>query len=167
MRLDARSALLGAVAFSPAKALRVVRRLGSVLVWWALGVVVLGRLAWQWWEVQAWWLQALLIVAVLALALRVPLAKVGRRQLRRPEPPRALRDPIPGWLRQQVIERDDGICGICGFRVRPGQEHIDHVHPVHAGGTNDPSNLQTAHDSCNLRKGGMVGWTPPYRRESA
>ena len=166
MRIDGRSALLGAAVFSPVKAWRVARRLGGLLVWWALGVVVVGRLAWQWWQDQSWWLQALLIVAVLAFALRVPLMKVGRRQ-RRPEPPRPLRDPIPAWLRQQVIERDDGICGICGFRVRPGQEHIDHVHPVHAGGTNDAENLQTSHSECNLRKGGMVGWTPPYRRESA
>jgi hypothetical protein len=30
--------------------------------------------------------------------------------------------------------------------------HLDHITPVAAGGTNEPSNLQYVHEACNLRK---------------
>lgn len=72
------------------------------------------------------------------------------------------REPIPQWLRLQIAERDGWMCGICGFKIGPDELHIDHIHPVHAGGTNDPENLQATHGPCNLRKGGQVGWQRPY-----
>lgn len=133
-----------------------------------VALVVVVALFVRWWQQQPTWVHLLVVCAVAALLLRAPLMRRAHvaTSWRRPES-KPEREPIPPWLRREVIARDDGICGICGFRVKSGEEHIDHVHPVHAGGTNDPDNLQTAHSECNLRKGGMVGWVPPYRRESA
>jgi hypothetical protein len=65
--------------------------------------------------------------------------------------------PLPGWLRERVIERDAGVCGLCGDPIPEGDAiHIDHILPVAHGGTNTLSNLQTAHATCNLRKGARV-----------
>lgn len=49
---------------------------------------------------------------------------------------------------------------------RPGQAelHIDHVIPLHHGGTNDHTNLTIACGSCNSRKGYRADWTSPNRR---
>jgi 5-methylcytosine-specific restriction endonuclease McrA len=67
------------------------------------------------------------------------------------------RQPLPGWLRERVIERDAGVCGLCGDPIPEGDAiHIDHILPVAHGGTNTLSNLQTAHATCNLRKGARV-----------
>lgn len=63
---------------------------------------------------------------------------------------------LPGWMRQQVIERDGYICGLCGGDVEPMDVHIDHIWPVARGGGNSFDNLQVAHSSCNVRKGASV-----------
>ncbi len=200
MRLHGRSALLGAVLFSPMKALRVAQKLGKVLLWWLLGVVVLIRLAVQWWQDQPWWTQTLLIfAAVVAVGVWLMLTTfhrpqgsgrirewanrrenhwkwdrltpLGRAAVARGEidldgePVR--RKPMPQWLRQQIADRDDWTCGICLLPIAKVDDlHIDHIHPVHAGGTDDPDNLQSSHADCNMRKGGMVGWQPPYQRQA-
>jgi 5-methylcytosine-specific restriction endonuclease McrA len=54
-------------------------------------------------------------------------------------------------------------CGICGEEPRAGDPWvIDHVLPRAHGGSDEPSNLQAAHRSCNGRKGQSIGeeWTP-------
>lgn len=115
MRFDGRSAVLGAVAFSPMKAIRVVRKLGGVLVWWALGLIILVRLAWQWWHEQAWWLQALVLCALVALVIRV------LRRRRAPVRPVA-REPTQVLYR--YYEPDDLTHGqqcFCGKRRVPGE----------------------------------------------
>lgn len=43
-----------------------------------------------------------------------------------------------------------GDCAICGL---PGADTRDHITPLSAGGSNDPSNIQFVHRSCNSRKG--------------
>ena len=43
-----------------------------------------------------------------------------------------------------------GICHICGL---PGADTRDHVIPLNAGGSNDPSNIKPAHRACNSSKG--------------
>lgn len=40
-------------------------------------------------------------------------------------------------------------CHLCGG---PGADTLDHVVPLTAGGTNQPSNLRPAHRACNVRK---------------
>jgi 5-methylcytosine-specific restriction endonuclease McrA len=51
-----------------------------------------------------------------------------------------------------VLERDDGICGICGADVDPQAFEVDHVIPISRGGSHSYDNVQAAHGSCNRRK---------------
>lgn len=67
------------------------------------------------------------------------------------------REPIPDYLRDAVVKRDRGVCGICESLVGPGDAlHIDHIHPVALGGATVIGNLQVAHAACNLKKGAKV-----------
>lgn len=144
---------------------RLVTRLVALLARYTLaGVLLLAGLLVHWWQTHPGRVVLGVLVALFLITTWLSRRKLARYRVRRRVVP-GQREPIPGWLRQQIIDRDGGRCGICGFPCTdPARIHIDHIHPVHAGGTNDPDNLQTAHDDCNLRKGGMVGWQPPYRR---
>jgi hypothetical protein len=56
-------------------------------------------------------------------------------------------------VRQVIYARDGGICMICGNETH-GKYHIDHVHPIAAGGDEwDLDNLQLTCPECNLKKG--------------
>jgi 5-methylcytosine-specific restriction endonuclease McrA len=57
-------------------------------------------------------------------------------------------------LREQIMERDDYTCQICG-KYMPDQVglQIDHIIPVSKGGKTVPSNLQVLCSRCNGRKG--------------
>jgi hypothetical protein len=67
------------------------------------------------------------------------------------------RVPIPSKLRFEVLYRDNFTCQYCGAKgPQAGGTavlHIDHRMPVSAGGTNEPQNLVTACQDCNLGKG--------------
>lgn len=54
---------------------------------------------------------------------------------------------------QRVAERDGWICHLCGKAVRPGQESVDHLIPVSAGGQDAMINVALAHVVCNSRRG--------------
>jgi 5-methylcytosine-specific restriction endonuclease McrA len=58
--------------------------------------------------------------------------------------------------RQVVFERDGWVCGICGQGVDPLTASVDHIVPLAAGGTHEPSNVQTAHMACNRQKGASL-----------
>lgn len=51
-----------------------------------------------------------------------------------------------------VLERADGVCGICGGDVDPLDFHVDHIVPLSRGGEHSYSNTQPAHPFCNLSK---------------
>lgn len=51
-----------------------------------------------------------------------------------------------------VLERDDGVCGICGEDVDPTCFHVDHIVPLARGGEHSYANTQTAHPHCNMSK---------------
>lgn len=58
-----------------------------------------------------------------------------------------------------LMERHDGICGLCGLRVVPDaprwsalQPSVDHIIPVSRGGTDALSNLRLAHLFCNISR---------------
>lgn len=62
-----------------------------------------------------------------------------------------------GSLREAVLIRDRGICGICSLVVgRDDKLHFDHIFPVSRGGKTTLDNLQVAHARCNLSKGAKV-----------
>jgi hypothetical protein len=67
------------------------------------------------------------------------------------------RRAISKRLRFEVLHRADYTCQACGAKAADGAElHIDHIHPVSKGGTNDPTNLQALCRDCNLGKGARV-----------
>jgi 5-methylcytosine-specific restriction endonuclease McrA len=57
------------------------------------------------------------------------------------------------WVtrRRRIVERDGGICHICGG---PGADSADHVIPLSQGGTDDDDNLAAVHHKvpprCNI-----------------
>jgi|GEM_PF-3204281 len=53
-------------------------------------------------------------------------------------------------LREAVFTRDGYTCQYCGASGVP--LHCDHIIPLNRGGSNDPTNLTTACESCNMRK---------------
>jgi 5-methylcytosine-specific restriction endonuclease McrA len=55
-----------------------------------------------------------------------------------------------------VLERDDGICGICGHDVDPFDYDVDHIIPLSRGGMHAYSNVQVAHPWCNMSKGSKL-----------
>lgn len=60
-------------------------------------------------------------------------------------------------LRQQIKERDNYTCQICG-KYMPDEVglHIDHIVPVAKGGKTVPSNLQVLCSKCNSSKGAKL-----------
>jgi 5-methylcytosine-specific restriction endonuclease McrA len=56
--------------------------------------------------------------------------------------------------KREIFRRDEHSCQYCG--ARGGRLTIDHVVPRHRGGEHDWSNLVTACQACNLRKGGRT-----------
>jgi 5-methylcytosine-specific restriction endonuclease McrA len=69
-----------------------------------------------------------------------------------------------------IYERDGGRCYLCGQLVDRNfrfpdikSSTLDHVMPMSAGGSDDPSNLRLAHLGCNMDKGDRL----PYWWEKA
>lgn len=59
-----------------------------------------------------------------------------------------------------IAERDGWRCHLCGGKVpqrehrgRPLDPEIDHLVPVSAGGSDEPSNVALAHRKCNMSRG--------------
>jgi hypothetical protein len=56
-------------------------------------------------------------------------------------------------LRFEIFKRDDFACQYCGAQPPKVVLEVDHIHPVAAGGRNEPENLITACNKCNRGKG--------------
>jgi 5-methylcytosine-specific restriction endonuclease McrA len=57
-----------------------------------------------------------------------------------------------------AIKANATFCGICGEGPRTDDPWVvDHIVPRARGGSDDPTNLQAAHRSCNGRKGAGIG----------
>lgn len=54
--------------------------------------------------------------------------------------------------RFEVFKRDRFVCAYCGRTPPEALLHVDHIHPVALGGTDDLANLITACSTCNLGK---------------
>lgn len=63
------------------------------------------------------------------------------------------RGSLPYALRMAVHERDGGNCMYCRVPVELDGFHVDHIHPVSRGGSDDLINLGCACAPCNLSKG--------------
>jgi hypothetical protein len=66
------------------------------------------------------------------------------------------RTPLRNGLRFEVLQRDNFTCRYCGRKAPEVKLHIDHVHPISEGGTNDIDNLVTACQECNSGKRAKV-----------
>lgn len=74
--------------------------------------------------------------------------------MERPLPLRKLSGHAWEKLRRQVFDRDKGLCQPClkkKGRITAGRE-VDHIMPVHQGGTDDLANLQTICTDCHTDK---------------
>lgn len=60
---------------------------------------------------------------------------------------------VAKMLRFEVFKRDRFSCQYCGAHPPSVILHVDHIHPVSLGGTNEIDNLITACEPCNLGKG--------------
>lgn len=65
----------------------------------------------------------------------------------------AKRKAISKSVRFNIFKRDRFSCQYCGAHPPGVLLHVDHIHPVAEGGTNDDDNLITACEPCNLGKG--------------
>lgn len=62
------------------------------------------------------------------------------------------RKPISTRARFEIFKRDGFTCQYCGSTPPKAILHVDHIHPVKLGGNNDPDNLITSCDLCNMGK---------------
>lgn len=71
-------------------------------------------------------------------------------------------------IRFEVFKRDNFTCQYCGATPPDVILHIDHIHPVADGGTNDIDNLITACQPCNTGKGArLLSSAPKTLKEKA
>lgn len=63
------------------------------------------------------------------------------------------RKPLTKSVRFEVFKRDKFTCQYCGAKAPDVVLHVDHIHPVADGGTNDVLNLVTSCAGCNGGKG--------------
>lgn len=72
------------------------------------------------------------------------------------ETPPVKRLPLSAKTRFEVFKRDLFTCQYCGAHPPTAILHVDHIHPVAEGGTNDEDNLVTSCDRCNFGKGARL-----------
>lgn len=72
------------------------------------------------------------------------------------QPPKPKRKGLSKKVRFDVFKRDSFECQYCGAHPPSATLHVDHINPVANGGGNDPDNLVTACDKCNLGKGARL-----------
>jgi 5-methylcytosine-specific restriction endonuclease McrA len=63
-----------------------------------------------------------------------------------------MREAIHASTRFEILKRDNFTCQYCGAKAPEVVLHVDHIHPVADGGTNELLNLIAACQSCNLGK---------------
>lgn len=56
-------------------------------------------------------------------------------------------------LRVKLLEKQNGICPICGLVLHINDASFDHIKPKSKGGSNALVNIQVTHYVCNNRKG--------------
>lgn len=80
----------------------------------------------------------------------------------------------PAELRRRLLKcltKQNGICAICGHPIQDIRDAVlDHKEPRGMGGAfrdDSWSNIQAAHDRCNMAKGSIRNYQPPDRKLAA
>ena len=55
-------------------------------------------------------------------------------------------------IREQILNRDGGVCQVQAPGCTLHATHIDHIVPLQIGGTDEQSNLRAACAHCNLTR---------------
>lgn len=66
------------------------------------------------------------------------------------------REGLPTGLRFTILQRDKFECAYCGSRPGNDRLHVDHILPISKGGSDDPLNLISACDRCNVGKSDKI-----------
>mgnify|MGYP000644986806 FL=1 len=64
--------------------------------------------------------------------------------------------PTEHVTRDEIIERDDSTCYLCGKRCKDNEIHLDHITPIALGGPHTKDNLAVACAPCNHAKGARM-----------
>lgn len=67
-----------------------------------------------------------------------------------------VRKHVSAKKRQLTYEKYGGRCAYCGKEITDRWFQVDHIVPVHRGGTNDLANLNPACERCNHWKSGFL-----------
>ena len=59
-------------------------------------------------------------------------------------------------MKDRLYKKSNGICVWCKRPLEYDEAVLDHIFPLARGGTNDESNLQVLHLSCNQSKGASL-----------
>lgn len=122
-------------------------------------LILLGIMGWafeRWGEISGW-IIGICLGLIFLCAFVVNIASPRQRQGLRAAWYRGFgegRQPIPQWMREEILKRDDYRCRYCGRRAQTLD--IDHVIPVSQGGKTVFSNLVTACSACNRKKAGCT-----------
>lgn len=85
------------------------------------------------------------------------------------------RENLPWQIKAQIEQESHGICAHCGKRISRKDKTmtIEHIIPLHKGGTNEPNNLAALCRACNVDKGDDIidpgefyPYLPKSRRKS-
>ena len=71
------------------------------------------------------------------------------------------------FSRRNILARDENRCQYCSRRLPASQLSIDHVVPKSRGGKSTWTNVVTACNDCNTRKGGRMPWEASMRLQKA
>lgn len=58
--------------------------------------------------------------------------------------------------RRKIFDRENGHCFHCGDPIQFDEFHIDHLHPIARGGSDDMDNLAASCACCNLSKSDLT-----------
>ena len=68
-----------------------------------------------------------------------------------PQPTKRVR--FSDKVRAELFLRDGGVCGICGFKIWPGEGfEVEHTDPLWSGGSADPRDCKVVHPKCHRGK---------------
>ena len=63
---------------------------------------------------------------------------------------------LPAKIKEEVYNRSNGVCPICGKQMSKYVYTVDHIIPLSRGGTNEITNLRAVHKDCNRFKGNFL-----------